>query len=55
MSRDKNNVIYKEYEIDTQGNGYGYFEAISVQDCDAAVLVAKTIEELKTDIDELNY
>jgi len=43
---------YKGYEIDTQENGYGYFEAIST-DCDAPIIFANTIEKVKVEIDEL--
>jgi len=44
---------YKEYEIDTQGNGWGYFEATSLNDCDANIIYANTIEKVKAEIDEL--
>ena len=43
---------YREYEIDTQGNGYGYFEATSLNDCDADIIYANTIEKVKVEIDE---
>jgi len=45
--------IYKDYEIYTQANDWGYFEATSTKDCDAPIIVAKTIEQLKIEIDEL--
>ena len=44
---------YKEYTIDTQENGYGYFEATSINDCDASIIFANTIEKVKVEIDEL--
>ena len=44
---------YKEYEIDTKGNCYGYFEATSLNDCDAPIIFADTIEKVKVEIDEL--
>ena len=44
---------YREYEIDKQGNGYGYFEATSINDCDAPIIFANTIEKVKVEIDEL--
>ena len=43
---------YKNYDIDTQDNGWGYFEAINLDDCDAPILFANTIEKLKIEIDE---
>ena len=45
--------IYKDYEIYNQVNDWGYFEATSIQDCDAPMIAARTIEQLKTKIDEL--
>ena len=44
---------YREYEIDAQENGYGYFEATSINDCDAPIIFANTIEKVKVEIDEL--
>jgi len=43
---------YKNYDIDAQDNGWGYFEAINLDDCDAPILFANTIEKLKIEIDE---
>jgi len=43
---------YKNYDIDTQDNEWGYFEAINLDDCDAPILFANTIEKLKIEIDE---
>ena len=43
---------YKNYDIDTQDNGLGYFEATNLDDCDAPILFANTIEKLKIEIDE---
>lgn len=45
-------MIYKGYEI-TDGD-YSHFEAVSINDCDAYMIVCKTIEEVKTEIDELD-
>lgn len=47
-----NKEIYKGYEIDHQDNGYGYFEAININDCDAQMEFGKTIEQLKDSIDQ---
>ena len=43
---------YKNYDIDAQDNWWGYFEAINLDDCDAPILFANTIEKLKIEIDE---
>lgn len=43
---------YKNYDIDTQDNGWGYFEATNLKDCDAPILFANTIEKLKIEINE---
>ena len=43
---------YKNYDIDTEGNGWGYFEATNLNDCYAPILFANTIEKLKIEIDE---
>lgn len=43
---------YKGYDIRLQKNQFGYFEAVNRKDCDAQVLHAKTITQLKTEIDE---
>jgi hypothetical protein len=51
---NKTNRIYKGYEIDTQDNGYGYFEATSINDCDASIIFANTIEKVKVEIDEFH-
>lgn len=45
--------IYKDYEICTQANDWGYFEAASAIDCDAQIVISRTIEGLKIEIDEL--
>lgn len=44
---------YKKYELDNIPNEWGYYEAISLVDCDAFVLHDETIQGLKTQIDEL--
>jgi hypothetical protein len=46
--------IYKGYEISNQVNEGGYFEAINTVDCDADIIVCKTVKEIKIEIDELN-
>lgn len=46
---------YKEYQMTHQRNEYGFFEAYSLTDCDAVMIYAKTLDDLKTDIDELEY
>jgi len=46
--------IYKDYEICTKKNYWGYFEAVHINDCDAPIIVAREIEQLKIEIDELN-
>ena len=43
---------YKNYDIDTEDNGWGYFEATNLDDCDAPILFANTIEKLKIEINE---
>ena len=35
-------------------NGWGYYEAVNLNDCDYKILFANTIEKLKIEIDELN-
>ncbi len=45
-------MVYKNYDIDTEDNGWGYFEATSLVDCDAPILFANTIEKLKIEINE---
>tara|TARA_R110000851_G_C12643369_1_gene519289 strand:+ start:218 stop:367 length:150 start_codon:yes stop_codon:yes gene_type:complete len=45
--------IYKDYRIYDQANDWGYFEAHSEKDCDAPIVVARTMEQLKIEIDEL--
>jgi len=42
--------IYKNFRISK--NEFGYHEAVDLTDCDAYVLFAKTLEQLKTEIDE---
>jgi hypothetical protein len=44
---------YKGYNIDTVANEWGYYEAYSIDDCDAFMEFANSIEELKINIDEL--
>lgn len=46
-------MIYKGYILDEKPNEWGYFEAYHIKDCDRVMLKAKTLKELKTDIDEL--
>ena len=45
-------MVYKNYDIDTQNNCWGYFEAINLDNCDAPILFANTIEKLIIEIDE---
>ncbi len=42
---------YKNYIISSPSNEWGYFEA-TPQDCDATMIHAKSIEQLKIEIDE---
>ena len=46
-------VIYKDYRIYDQANEWGYFEAVSEKDCDSPIIIARTMEQLKIEIDEL--
>ena len=41
---------YKNWQIEK--NDYGYFEATNLNDCDAFMKYSKSIEYLKTEIDE---
>ena len=41
--------IYKNWQIEK--GDYGYFEATNLNDCDAFMKYAKSIEELKIEID----
>jgi hypothetical protein len=45
-------MVYKNYDIDTQSNDWNYFEAINLDNCDAPILFANTIEKLIIEIDE---
>lgn len=45
---------YKGYDITDNPNEWTYYEATSLTDCDAPILVAPTLDELKIEIDELN-
>jgi len=45
--------IYKNYEINLKPNLWGYYEGISTIDCDALIIFALTIEEIKIEIDQL--
>ena len=42
--------IYKNWQIEK--GDHGYFEATNLNDCDAFMKHAKSIEEIKTEIDE---
>lgn len=46
--------IYKGYEIDLTANEWLFFEAIKLNDCDAPILICKTVEQLKDLIDDLD-
>jgi hypothetical protein len=43
---------YKNYTIDLTQNEWGYFEA-TPDDCDGKMIYAKSINQLKIEIDEL--
>ena len=45
-------IKYKGYEIDRQGNGWGYYEAINTNDCDAPIIFADSVEKVLIEIDE---
>jgi len=45
-------IKYKGYEIDRQGNSWGYFEAINTNDCDAPIIYADSVEKVIIEIDE---
>lgn len=45
---------YKNYNLTKNPNEWGYYEAYSLIDCDAVELFDKTLEGLKTQINELN-
>lgn len=42
---------YRNYTIDLKPNEWGYFEGISITDCDAYIIRSKSLQELKDDID----
>ena len=44
--------IYKNWEIRKSDYAVGYYEATNLNDCDALMKWAKSIEEIKTEIDE---
>jgi len=46
-----NTETYKGYVIEL--DGFGYYEATNTSDCDAPVIVAKTIAGVVAEIDEL--
>ena len=45
-------IKYKGYEIDQQGNGWGYYEATNTNDCDAPIIYADSVEKVIIEIDE---
>jgi hypothetical protein len=45
---------YKGWVIDRSEYGIGYYEATNLNDCDAGMLFADSIEKLKAEIDEYN-
>ncbi len=45
-------IQYKGYEIDPDENGWGYYEAISINDCDAPIIFADSVEKVIIEIDE---
>jgi hypothetical protein len=46
-------VIYGNWKIETKPNDFGYFEATNLNDCDAEMILNKTLRGLTIDIDEL--
>lgn len=46
-------IVYKNYEISEKPNDFGYYEGVNITDCDAQVLTAKSIDEVKIEVDEL--
>ena len=49
----KASEIYKNWEIRKSDYAVGYYEATNLNDCDANMIIAKRIEEIKTEIDEI--
>jgi len=46
-------VIYGNWKIETKPNEWGYFEAINIKDCDAFIIRGKTLDIVRTEIDEV--
>ena len=46
-------MIYKNYKITEKPNEWGYYEATRLNDCDAPMIFALTIDGIKIEIDEL--
>ncbi len=46
-------MIYKNWEIRESDYAVGYYEATNLIDCDACMIRAKSVEEIKTEINEL--
>jgi hypothetical protein len=46
--------IYKNWQIRKSDYAIGYYEATNLNDCDAYMKHAKSIEQLKIEIDEDN-
>tara|TARA_R100001530_G_scaffold132573_1_gene105106 strand:+ start:248 stop:451 length:204 start_codon:yes stop_codon:yes gene_type:complete len=46
--------IYKNWQIRKSDYAIGYYEATNLNDCDAKMKHAKSIEQLKIEIDEDN-
>lgn len=44
--------VYKNWQIRKSDYAVGYYEATNLNDCDAFMKHAKSIEEIKTEIDE---
>ena len=44
--------IYKNWEIRKSDYAVGYYEATNLNDCDAFMKYGKSVEEIKTEIDE---
>lgn len=46
-------MIYKRHKISEFPNEWGFFEAYDINDCDASMEHAKTLEQIKIYIDDV--
>jgi len=46
-------MIYKNWEIRESDYAAGYYEATNLNDCDACMIHAQSVEEIKIEINEL--